>query len=145
MKNPILLYRLAHKLRNIPIIPRFITYFIRFFYGCYLPYTAKIGKNFKLGYGGLGIVIHSRAEIGDDCQINQNVTIGGTSKRHGPIVLGDHVLVGPGAIILGPIKIGNNVVIGANSVVTKDIPDNSLVMGVPGKVVKTGIKKSDYI
>ncbi len=143
--NPILLQRFSYFIREIPVIPKLITYLIRFAYNCYLPYNLKLGKGFVLGYGGLGVVIHDRTKIGDNCHIDQNVTIGGTSKKYNVPTLGNHVYVGAGAKILGPIKIGNNVVIGANSVVVKNIPDGSLVLGVPGRIVKSGIKKSDYV
>jgi serine O-acetyltransferase len=122
-----------------------MTYFNRFVFNCYIPSSATIGKNISFGYGGLGIVIHDRCRIGDNCHIDQNVTLGGTSKKIEVPVLGNDVYVGAGAKIIGPVKIGNNVVIGANSVVVKDIPSNSLVVGVPGKVIKTGIKKADYV
>ncbi|MCO5268228.1 MAG: serine O-acetyltransferase [Brumimicrobium sp.] len=145
MKNPIKLYRLSYKLRSIPFIPKMITYFIRFFFSCYLPHTVEIGNNFILGYGGLGVVIHGATKIGNDVHIDQNVTIGGTSKKTEVPTIGNHVYIGAGAKILGPIKIGNNVVIGANAVVVKDIPDNCLVVGVPAKVIKTGILKSEYV
>lgn len=143
--NPIFIQRLSYSMRRLPLIPKLITYFIRIGFGCYLPYTLKLGKRFVIGYGGLGVVIHDRAVIGDDCHIDQNVTIGGTSKKLGVPKLGNNVYVGAGAKILGPITIGDNVVIGANSVVVKDIMSNCLVVGVPGKVIKTGIKKSDYV
>jgi len=110
-----------------------------------LPYTLNLGKNLILGYGGLGVVIHSRAKIGDNCHIDQNVTIGGTSKKNGVPQIGNDVYIGAGAVVLGPISIGNNVVIGANAVVVKDIPDNCLVVGVPAKVIKRDILKSDYV
>ncbi|HTN36150.1 MAG TPA: hypothetical protein VL053_03695 [Arachidicoccus sp.] len=143
--NPILLQRISYRLRNVPILPMLVTYIIRFVFGCYLPYQLKLGKGFKLGYGGLGVVIHFRTLIGDDVHIDQNVTIGGTSKKIEVPVLGSHIYVGAGAKILGPVKIGNNVVIGANSVVVKDVPDNSLVVGVPGRIIKSGILKSEYV
>jgi serine O-acetyltransferase len=122
-----------------------MTLFIRQFFACYIPYSASLGKNIILGYGGLGVVIHGRAVIGNDCHIDQNVTIGGTSKKYEVPVLGDNVYVGAGAKILGPITIGDNVVIGANAVVVNDIPSNSLAVGVPAKIIKSGIKKSDYV
>ncbi|MDC0083068.1 hypothetical protein OAI64_02495 [Schleiferiaceae bacterium] len=114
-------------------------------FGCYLPYQLKLGSNFILGYGGLGVVIHDRAIIGDDCHIDQNVTVGGTSKKKGVPIFGSHVYVGAGAKILGPITIGDNVVIGANAVVVSDVPSGSLVVGIPGRVIKSNILKSQYV
>ena len=143
--NPIFLQKISYKLRFVPIIPILITYLIRFVFGCYLPYKIKIGKNFVLGYGGLGVVIHERTILGEDCHIDQNVTIGGTAKKYGLPKLGNHIYVGAGAKIIGPITIGDNVVIGANAVVIKDVPSGSLVVGIPGKIMKSSIKKSDYI
>lgn len=131
--------------KRIPLLPKVITIINRLVFSCYVPYRLKAGKDLVLGYYGLGIVIHERAIIGDDCHIDQNVTIGGTSKKYDVPRLGNSVYVGAGAKILGPISIGNNVVIGANSVVISDIPDNSLVVGIPGKIVKSGICKSDYV
>lgn len=143
--NPVLLQRLSYSLRKLPVVPKLITYFIRFVYNCYLPYNLKVGKGLVLGYGGLGIVIHDRAIIGEDCHIDQNVTIGGTSKHYKVPVIGNHVYIGAGAQILGPIKIGDNVVIGANSVVVKDVPSGSLVVGVPAKIIKSNVRKADYV
>ncbi|AZJ35035.1 serine acetyltransferase [Tenacibaculum singaporense] len=143
--NPIFLQRISYALRKLPIIPKLITYFIRLVFGCYLPYSIKLGKKFVLGYGGLGIVIHARTIVGDDVHIDQNVTIGGTSKKYEVPKLGNSVYVGAGAAIIGPVTIGNNVVIGANAVVVKDIPDGCLVVGVPAKIIKENIKKSDYV
>ena len=84
---------------------------------------------------GMGIVIGETASIGNDCTIYHNVTLGGTGKdkykRHPDI--GNNVMVGCGAKVLGPIKIGNNVKIGANAVVTKNVEDNSTVVGIPRK------------
>lgn len=143
--NPILLQRISYKLRKIPLLPNLMTYFIRLIFGCYFPYNLKVGKNFILGYGGIGVVIHQNCVIGDNCHIDQNVTLGGTSKKIKVPVLGDNVYVGAGAVILGPVTIGDDVVIGANAVVIKDIPSGSLVVGVPARIIKTRIKKSDYI
>lgn len=83
----------------------------------------------------MGIVIGETTTIGNNCTIYHGVTLGGTGKdkykRHPD--LGNNVVVGCGAKILGPIKIGNNVKIGANSVVLKEVPDNTTVVGIPGK------------
>ena len=95
--NPVYLQKLSHKLGCFPPFAKILTYVIRLIFSCYIPHEIKIGKNFVLGYGGLGVVIHSRVKLGDDCHIDQNVTIGGTSKKYGVPKLGDHVYVGAGA------------------------------------------------
>ena len=129
---------------HIPLLPGVIKVFIRIVFGCQIGLGAKIGKGSSLGYGGLGIVIHHRTIIGNNVLIAQNVTIGGTSKQYDVPVIGDNCLIGPGAKILGPISIGNNCVIGANSVVTKDVSDNTLVGGIPAKVLKDDIDINKY-
>lgn len=139
-KVQVILLRL--KLRYIAYI---FLYFIRVVFSAWIPGSAKIGKGTKFGYGGLGVVIHDRAVIGEHCLIDQNVTIGGTSKKFDVPKLGNRVYVGAGAKILGPVSIGSNVVIGANSVVINSIPDNSLVVGSPGRVIKSDIKMSSYV
>ena len=145
--NPLIIQRISFRLykHNVPIIPKLLSLFIRLIFNCYLSEKSNFQKDLVLGYGGLSIVIHERASIGLDCHIDQCVTIGGTSKVHGVPIIGNSVYVGAGAKILGNITIGNNVVIGANAVVIHNIPDNSLVVGMPGKVVKSNIKKADYV
>lgn len=140
-------YKLSNILyvNNVPILPKLISYMIRLIFSAWIPYSAQIGKKTVFGYGGLGVVIHGRSIIGAHCHIDQNVTIGGTSKKQGVPILGNFVYVGAGAKIIGPVQIGNNVVIGANAVVLKDVPDGCLVVGVPGRVIKTGVLKSDYV
>ncbi|MEY8349326.1 serine acetyltransferase [Bacillus cereus] len=140
-------YNLSRTLKKmkIPIIPKVITYIIRLIFGCFIPSTAVIGKGTKIGYGGIGIVIHSRSIIGENCVINSGVTIGGTSKKFDVPELGDNVYVGTGAKIIGPVKIGDNVVIGANAVVTKDIPSNCMVVGIPARIIKKDIDITKYI
>lgn len=105
---------------------------------------AKIGKRLFIDHG-MGVVIGETAEIGDNVTIYHGVTLGGTSmntvKRH-PTVK-DNVIIGTGAKLLGPITIGENSKVGANSVVLIDVPDNSTVVGIPGKIVNT--KKDNII
>jgi serine O-acetyltransferase len=137
---PNFLYR-----KKMPFLPMVISYLIRLVFSAWIPHTALIGRGTVFGYGGLGIVIHNRAVIGEFCHIDQNVTIGGSSKKYEVPVIGDYVYIGAGAKILGPIKIGNNVVIGANAVVVKDIPDGCLAVGVPARIVKHGILMKDYV
>jgi serine O-acetyltransferase len=130
---------------KIPLPPKFNSYLTLFIFSAWIPHSASIGKGTVFGYGGLGIVIHGRAVLGEYCHFVQNVTIKGTSKKREVPIIGNYVYIGAGAKILGPIKIGNNVVVGANAVVITDIPDGSLVVGVPAKIVKSGIRMQDYI
>ena len=123
-------------LHHIPVLPMIIKAGIRILWGGVIPYQAQIGKGAVLGYQALGVVIHKRCVIGENCHISQNVTIGGTSGLYEVPVLGNNVQVGAGAVIIGPLYIGDNVIIGANAVVTKDIPANSVAVGVPARVIK---------
>lgn len=130
---------------GIPILPLLIKYLIRLIFGCYIPFTADIGKGTVIGYGGIGIVIHDRCIIGENCVIGSCTTLGGTNRNYKVPELGNNVLVGTGAKIIGPVKVGNNVVIGANAVVVRDVPDNTVVAGVPARVIKENINIRDYI
>lgn len=121
--------------RRIPLVPKIIKKVMRFFFACEIPYQANIGIGTEFVHNGLGVVIHEEAQIGKYNKIMQNVTIGGRNGRGAPII-GDYCFIGAGACILGDIKIGNNVMIGANSVILKDIPDNVVVVGIPGEIKK---------
>ncbi len=134
----VLIYRVAHFFWgvNLPFVPRYLSSIARQLTGIDIHPGAKIGGNFFIDHGQ-GVVIGETTEIGDNVTIYQGVTLGGTSlenkKRH-PTLKND-IIVGAGAKILGPVVIGNNVRIGANSVVNKNIPDNSVVVGVPGRII----------
>jgi serine O-acetyltransferase len=138
--HAILLHRLAHKLYGwkVPLVPRVISQTGRFLTGIEIHPGATIGRRFFIDHG-MGVVIGETTEIGDDVLLYQGVTLGGTGnekgKRHP--TLGNHVVVGSGAKVLGHIKIGNDVKIGAGSVVVHPVPDNSTVVGIPGRVVRT--------
>lgn len=139
MINAILFYRISRwlYLHHIPFAPQLITLFIFLIYNSKVPYQAKIGKGTKLGYGGIGVVIHSKSEIGECCVIGQQVTIGGgNSKYPGLPLIRNNVYIAKGAIVFGGITIGNNVTIGANAVVNKPIPDNAIVAGIPAKIIR---------
>ncbi len=137
--HAILIHRLAHRLykAGIPILPRFISQIARFFTGIEIHPGATIGRRFFIDHG-MGVVIGETTEIGDDCLIYQNVTLGGTGNERGKRhpTLGNNVVVGTGAKVLGGIRIGNNVKIGAGSVVVHPVPDHSTVVGIPGRVVR---------
>lgn len=89
-------------------------------------------------------MVHARAVVGRNTIIGQCVTIGGRSKHYNVPVIGENVYIGAGAKILGPITIGDNCVIGAGAVVLKDIPANSVVAGVPAKIIKSDINPHDF-
>lgn len=139
MNPSVAIYRLGHALLKlrVPLVPKLLSYFNRLVFGCWVPSTAVIGKSFKLGYWGVGIVIHNNARIGDNCLISQNVTIARNKKEVGAPQLGDNVYVAAGAVIVGNIIIGDNVIIGANSFVNKDIPSGVVAAGVPARVLRS--------
>jgi serine O-acetyltransferase len=135
----IALHRLTHLLWNlkIPLIPRIISQFTRFFTGVEIHPGAKIGKGFFIDHG-MGVVVGETTEIGENCVLFHNVTLGGTGKhkRKRHPTLGDNVFIGTGATILGPVNIGNNVMIGANTfIIMHDVPDDCTVVGSPGEIV----------
>ena len=140
--HAIFLHRINHLLwrMHVPVIPRILSHVGRFLTGIEIHPGAKIGPGFFIDHG-MGVVIGETAEIGENVTLYQGVTLGGTGKEKGKRhpTLGNNVIVGTGTKILGPITIGNNVIIGANSVVLKSIPDNSTVVGVPGRITKKKI------
>jgi serine O-acetyltransferase len=137
--HAILAHRFAHKLYRwrVPLLPRVISQISRFFTGIEIHPGATIGRRFFIDHG-TGVVIGETSEIGDDVLLYQGVTLGGTGhekgKRHPTI--GNNTVIGSGAKILGNIRIGDNVKVGAGSVVVHPVPDNSTVVGIPGRVVR---------
>lgn len=118
-------------------MPKLITLLIFLVYNNKVPYQAQIGKGTKLGYGGIGVVIHKNTIIGNNCVVSQQVTLGGGNSRYpGVPIIGDNVHISHGAVVFGGIVIGNNVKIGANAVVNKPVPDNAIVAGVPAKILR---------
>lgn len=138
MSIPIKIYRLGNLLHRSGFkrIGKVISGFNRILFSVWLPSSAKIGENFKLGYWGLGIVIHHDCIIGNNVTIAQNVTIGRNFGDSFVPEIGNDVYIGTGTVIFGQIKIGNNVIIGSNSVINKSIPDNCTVVGNPFKIIK---------
>jgi serine O-acetyltransferase len=147
MINAIHVYRAARwlHLHRVPALPRMLDFVGRVLFACWVPHTAKIGRRVVLGYGGLGIVIHADATIGDDSHIDQHVTIGGSATRAGTPRVGRGVYIGAGAKILGPIVVGDGAIIGANAVVIKDVPSNSVVVGIPARVVRSNIDPGRHL
>ena len=140
-----------HKIANFfaiakfDLIARIISQLSRFLTGIEIHPKAKIGKNLFIDHG-MGVVIGETSEIGDNVTIYHMVTLGGIApsinsdsqreiKRHPTLM--DNVVVGSGAQILGPVVIGENAKIGANAVVTKDVPNNAVMIGIPARNVGT--------
>ena len=143
----VLFHKIAHffSVAKFDLIARMISQSSRFLTGIEIHPKAKIGKNLFIDHG-MGVVIGETSEIGNNVTIYHGVTLGGISpsidsdkqrdvKRHP--TLKNNVVVGSGAQILGPVTVGENAKIGANSVVTKDVPDNAVMVGVPAKNVGT--------
>lgn len=141
-------YRIAHWLHihHFRFLARWLSQISKFTTGIEIHPGAKIGRRLVIDHG-TGIVIGETAEIGDDCLLYQNVTLGGTGKDIGKRhpTLGNNVMVGSGAKVLGPFRVGDNARIAANSVVLREVPDNATVVGVPGRVVKISGEKLDHI
>lgn len=142
--HALLAYRIAHFFHKIKLkfIARCISQLARFFTGIEIHPAAKIGKGVFIDHG-TGVVIGETAEIGDNVLIYQGVTLGGTGKDKGKRhpTIHSNVMISAGAKVLGPIVVGENSKIGANAVVLKDVPPNSTVVGIPGRVVKIGNEK----
>ncbi|MDF5721231.1 MAG: serine O-acetyltransferase [Rhizonema sp. PD37] len=141
-------HRLAHWLHNkgLPFIPRFISQISRFLTGIEIHPGAKIGNGVFIDHG-MGVVIGETAIVGDEALIYQGVTLGGTGKETGKRhpTLGNHVVVGAGAKVLGNLQIGDHVRIGAGSVVLRDVPSNTTVVGIPGRVTRQDKKSIDVL
>ncbi len=124
---------------HIPLLPKIIWRLQYLLFNCSVPGSCKIGKGSKFAYGGIAVVIHSRAVVGENCLIGQGVTIGGKSGWYEVPVIGNNVIINAGAKIIGPVRIGNNVEIGASTVVVKDVPSNCVVAGIPARILRSNM------
>jgi serine O-acetyltransferase len=130
-------YRVAHRLWNAgwTTPARLLMHAARFYTGIEIHPAARLGPGLFIDHG-MGVVIGETAEVGENVTLLQGVTLGGTSlkreKRHP--TLGNNVVVGAGAKIIGAFRIGDGSRIGAGSVVVREVPSNSVVVGVPGRV-----------
>lgn len=116
----------------------------RIIFSTWIPSSASIGSNFKVGYLGLGVVIHHNSTIGDNVTIAQNVTIGRNFGDKKVPKIGNDVYIGTGSVVFGEITIGNNVIVGSNSVVNKDVPDNCTVVGNPFRIISQNRRYKYY-
>ena len=144
--NAIIIYRVGHLAyrKKIPLLPLMCKFLIRIIFNSAVDPSTDIGKGTFFAYGGIAVVIHKNTKIGNNVVISQCVTIGGRSKSLNVPIIGNNVYIAPGAKILGDIAVGDNSVIGANAVVIKDVPSNSVVAGVPAKVIKENINPKDF-
>jgi serine O-acetyltransferase len=137
--HAIWIHRITHWLwaRNLRFLARGLSQFARWLTGIEIHPGATLGPGFFIDHG-MGVVIGETAEVGADVTLYHGVTLGGTSlnkgKRHPTI--GDRVVIGAGAKVLGAIAIGADSRIGANAVVVRSVPENSVVVGVPGQIVR---------
>ncbi len=144
-------HRIANffSIAKFDLIARMISQFSRFLTGIEIHPKAKIGENLFIDHG-MGVVIGETSEIGNNVTIYHMVTLGGISpsiesnqqrnvKRHPTLM--DNVVVGSGAQILGPVVVGKNAKVGANAVVTKDVPENAVMVGIPAKNVGTATEE----
>ena len=139
-------HHLAHWLwtHDVKVLARFVSHISRSITGIEIHPGATIGNGFFIDHG-MGVVIGETSEIGDNVTLYHGVTLGGVSwekvKRHP--TLADNVVVGSGAKVLGPFTVGKDSKIGSNSVVVKEVPPNSTVVGIPGRVVMATEKPSE--
>ncbi|HEU4962508.1 MAG TPA: serine O-acetyltransferase [Bacilli bacterium] len=146
--HAIWMHRLSNKLwqANMRTLARMVSQIGRWLTGIEIHPGATIGRKLFIDHG-MGVVIGETAIIGDNCTLYQGVTLGGTGKEKGKRhpTLGDNVLIASGAKVLGSFTIGENSKIGAGSVVLREVPQNSTVVGIPGKVVvQDGRRVDDF-
>ncbi len=146
--HALVFHRIAHQMWawQVPFLPRWLSQVARFWTGIEIHPGATIGKKFFIDHG-MGVVIGETAIVGDNVLLYQGTTLGGTGKETGKRhpTLGNNVVVGAGAKILGNITIGDNSYIGANAVVIKNVPPNSTVVGIPGRITKQEGMKIDMM
>lgn len=142
--HAIWLHRIAHYFynRGWVVIPRMLNTFSRFLTGIDIHPGAKLGPGLFIDHG-MGLVIGETAELGSNVTLYQGVTLGGTGKEKGKRhpTIGNNVVISSGAKVLGSFKVGDNSKIGSGSVVLKEVPPNSVVVGIPGRIVaKDGVR-----
>ena len=131
-------------------VARLILFHCEYKYGISISHRTQIGSGLYMGHFG-GIVVSRQVVIGRNCNLSHQTTLGVANRgaNKGYPAIGNNVYVGPGAMVIGNGRVGDNVAIGANCVVTHDVPANSVVVGVPGKVISSEgsagyINKTDY-
>lgn len=145
MPNAIVLYRIARWffLKRVPFIPEIIKGVIFAVYNCHISYKCKIGKGSFFLHKGMSTLILDYVVIGKNTRIGMNVLITGKGPYKEVPTIGDNVWIGPGSVICGAVIIEDNVVIAPNAVVTKSVPKNKIVGGIPAKIIGD-VTKLDY-
>jgi serine O-acetyltransferase len=140
-------HRIAHGLwwARLYLPARMVAHLSRFLTGVEIHPAARLGRRLVIDHG-MGVVIGETAEIGDDCTLYHQVTLGGTSLAHGkrhPTV-GNNVIIGAGAKILGAVVVGDGARVGANAVVTQQVPAGVTVVGIPARPVDRARTKPQF-
>lgn len=133
--NAMVLYRIARDAfisKNIDVAEKYFR-LNKIVNNCVMPYQAKIGEGTKAAYGGIGILIHRDAQIGNNCSLNQAVAIVG--GRNGVPVIDDYVFISPGAKLIGKINVATGTIIGLNAVVTKSTEPFCIYAGIPARCI----------
>jgi serine O-acetyltransferase len=140
--NAIYLYKLEHWLyhNKVPFLPTLIRNLIFLIFNSYIPPSVEIGKGSTFAYGAIGVVLHAKAKIGSGCVIGQGITIGASEAYFSTIEnaapeIGDNCYISAGARVIGDVKVGSHSIIGAGAIVIKDIPEHSIVVGCPARIV----------
>ncbi len=140
--HALIFYRISHWFWKVGFrfLARAISYFARWLTGIEIHPAAKIGKRLFIDHG-MGVVIGETSEVGDNVFMYHGVTLGGLSMKQGKRhpTIHNNVMLGAGAQVLGPIEIGSHTKIGSGSVVVESVPEYSTVIGVPGRVVFSGV------
>lgn len=139
--------KFGRKLKKTPVLQKTLNQVIRFWYSCDIYCQTNIADSVNIVHGGLGCVINMNSVIEGGVLIQSKVTIGIERMEGGGVpIIRKNVFIGTGAIILGPIEVGENSVIGANAVVTKNVPPNCTVVGIPAYIIKrNGVKVNEKL
>lgn len=145
LPNLIRIHRISHWCfkNKIIIIPSLIRLYIFIIHGSRLPAKTKIGKGTLFTAKGMGVIFNGDEEIGENCQIGHHVKMLRKNPYKNCAKVGNNVFISSGAVIMGNVIIGDNVIISANCVVTKSVPENSIVAGIPAKIIGS-VSDLDY-
>lgn len=137
MINAITLYRISRwfYLHRIPFMPKVMKLMIFLIHNSSIPYTISIGRGTFCNHSGMGVLINENSKIGDNCKIGNNVSIIGQSPYSMGPEIGDRVYIGPGAVIQGPVIVEDHVIIAPNAVVNKSVPAYKIVAGIPARII----------